>query len=467
MIEHRLRKMKRIAAFLSSGLLLTLVVGCGGFAKAASPQVNTTDRTTNHILATNSSLANNDASAQNSQGVTNRTGPTTSHRRSNSASSTSHLNGPVVLSSHPGKIIYGSTVYSIPVPSTDKVGDLTNVTALDVPGGILWMTPPGFPDQARVPIATAVLWFTPASNEDTSIWTRATLLHQFTENQDPHIVGVTDGYVIVEWESNGTRGSTTAGSTNTSNNHSAANRSDEKHVVSYSIKDGHQVNIGTYTKLAETTWGHGAFAWTDSKYNVHVVQVSTGTEQTISWSTQPSSLQIVPGGIDVSQQFIKLALVKHAKYASVPSTFKPVYLGQAKKPVIYVPPNWTKVQQLPGGSSQGVTASNPNDPNEKVSVFLNACAGCYDPTVTSAQIINSFDSPLLGAEKGENYVWLNDHAVAYTVPPNKTEPYPTYGLTLTFPLQSGDEEIKVSVPSRDKQLAKDILNGVLSRVNNR
>ncbi|QQE80019.1 hypothetical protein GI364_05980 [Alicyclobacillus sp. SO9] len=118
---------------------------------------------------------------------------------------------------------------------------------------------------------------------------------------------------------------------------------------------------------------------------------------------------------------------------------------------------------IPGGSSIGVVVSDPKNPSEKVTLWMNACAGCYSPSVVSAELVTAPDSPLLGAQKGESYTWLNDHAVTYTLPPSKKSKYPTYGLTRTFTGASGDEEVTVTVPARDKQTATDILNSVLSR----
>lgn len=316
------------------------------------------------------------------------------------------------------------------------------------------MTPGGFPDEAQTPLSSAGLWFTSAKTKGGSLWTGATLLHQFSPQQQPFIVGVTDGYAVVRF--GGVDGS--GGATRSTSERANGDIS----VVAYSVADGHAVTIGSYAPGDQSSWGHGAFVWADPQHDIHIVQVSTGKQQTISWPSEPSALEVVAGGVQVSNKFVPAALVNHPQYPPLPSGFHWVYLCQSQYPVLRVPKNWTVIKQLPGGSSEGVIASNPANPNEKVTVWLNACTGCYEPTAISDQLVQSFDSPLLGVQKVETYVWLNDHAVAYTLPSSKTGPYPTYGLTMTFPVQSGDEEVKVNVPASDKQLATAILDGILS-----
>jgi hypothetical protein len=347
----------------------------------------------------------------------------------------------VALSESPGKIIYGSYQYTIPVPKADDNGNSTHVTAIDIPGGILWMTPSGFPDEAGTPLSSAALWFTSAQTKGGSIWTGYILLHQFPGGEHPRIVGVTNGYAIVK-VADGVGGTK---------------------VSAYSVKDGHAVSIGAYTASTSTTWGHGVFVWADSHDKIHVVQVATGAEESLHWSGKPPAMSVVAGGIQVGKQVVPVKLATTPVYGPVPANFHWIYLGPQKSPVIRVPYNWTSTEWLPGGSSQEVNAKNPHDANEKVSVSFNACEGCYDPTVTSPQNIASVDSPLLSVQPGETYIWLTDHVVAYTLPASKTDPYKTYGLTLTYPVQSGNEEVTVSVPPSQKQLATEILDGVLSQ----
>ena len=84
------------------------------------------------------------------------------------------------------------------------------------------------------------------------------------------------------------------------------------------------------------------------------------------------------------------------------------------------------------------------------------------PNVISPQAVDvPSGSPFMGVSRGEKFVWLYDHTVAYTVPAGQGNVYPTYGLTRTFLTRSGDEDAQVNLPRNKKSLATSIRDSVL------
>ncbi|MDB4894979.1 MAG: hypothetical protein JWN15_1241 [Firmicutes bacterium] len=342
----------------------------------------------------------------------------------------------VRLAARPATIIYASTVYTFAVPAQDEHGD-SDVTAGDVPGGIIWLTPPGFPDAAAHAIRNWSLWFTPASTTGGSLWTGAQLWQTFPNEQAPRLVGVTGGYVII---------SLTDGT--------------QTQIMGVGLVDGRTVNIARYAPPTVAGYGHGVYAWQDPNRQLHVVKLATGEEQLIALPAL-SRIDIVGGGILVDGQVVKSPLVDKPTDAPVPAGYKWIGPDQAK-PEIAVPDTWI-VGPIPGGSSAGVSATNPQDPNEKVTMWDSNCAGCQDPGINSPHRYASWSSPLVDVAQGETYTWLDDHTVAFTLPPDGQNPYPTYGVNRTFVERPGNQVAKVSMPANDRQTATIILNSMLSR----
>jgi hypothetical protein len=342
----------------------------------------------------------------------------------------------VALAAQPATIIYGSAAYTLAIPAKDDHGT-TDVTAADVPGGIIWMTPPGFPDAAAHPLANWSLWFTPASTTGGSIWTDAQQWQSFTKEQAPRLVGMTGGYAII-----------------------SLMEGTQIEIVRVRLTDGDASNVVRYASPAVAGYGYGVYMWQDADRKLHVVKLATGEEQVIALPAL-SRIDMVGAGVLVDGQVVKLPLVDKPTYPAVPAGYKWIGTTQAK-PEIAVPENWT-VRPIRGGSSNGVSATNPQDPNEKMILMDNGCAGCYQPSVTSLQMYDSFSSPLMGVAKGETYTWLDDHTVAFTLPPGEQNRYPTYGVTRTFVQRSGNQEAKVSIPANDRQTATIILNSMMSR----
>ena len=365
----------------------------------------------------------------------------------------------IPLAAKPITLLYAGTKYTLPVPAADSGGNSTNVSAVAVPGGIVWVIPAGYPDVSMHPTSSPSLWFTPgkASAGDQSLWSGAKRLWTFNgwQGSTPDLLGATEGYVVIQ--STQSSGATQIDAIQFSTGGQASTLPSLK-------------SIATVPKGDLTGYGNGVFTWKDSKSNVHVVQLSTGTEETVhipshlSTSKQSTSSsidyppQVVSSGVTVGAQFIPVKLIRQSSQMPLPSGYRWVGLNPSNAKDVAIPASWTVVKNEPGGSSVGLVAHNPKNPSEKVTLWFNACAGCYSPDVTSAEMVSAPDSPLLGVQKGETYDWLNDHTVAYTVPSIGKSKYPTYGLTRTFTDASGNEEVTVNVPSKDRKMATLILN---------
>jgi hypothetical protein len=270
-----------------------------------------------------------------------------------------------------------------------------------------------------------------------SLWTGAQQWQSFTKEQAPRLVGMTGGYAII---------SLTEGT--------------HIQIVRVRLTDGSAVNVVRYASPAVAGYGYGVYMWQDADRQLHVVKLATGEEQVIALPAL-SRIDIVGPGVLVDGQVVKLPLVDQPTYPAVPAGYKWIGTNQAH-PEIAVPDSWT-VQPIRGGSSNGVSASNPQDPNEKMILMDNGCAGCYEPGVTSLQMYDSFSSPLMSVARGETYTWLDDQTVAFTLPPDDQSRYPTYGVTRTFVQRSGNQEAKVSISDNDRQIATMILDSMLSR----
>lgn len=347
----------------------------------------------------------------------------------------------VPLASNQIVVIDGGVRFSLAVPERDN-RQPTNVSAADVPEGVVWMTPPNFPDAADHPIATWCLWLTPQRSTGGSLWKGAKLLHRFPNGARPSLAGITGDHVLVKVQD--TRPSA------------------RMYSYSFTGTPG-SLLVATVPAGAPSSYGYGAYSWVSRSNIVHVVNVSTGRafSMTISGAYE-STIQLVSGGIDLSGQIVNVPGVDRQVYPAVPGSFKWVKLWHSTRAVIAIPSTWKVTQDHAGGSSIGLIASNPKHPKEKLTLYVNACAGCYSPDVVSQQTVNTpFDSPLMGVSPHEEYVWLDDQTVAYTVLPSKQSIYPTYGLTRTFTNQSGDEEVTLQLPARDKHLATLILDSSL------
>lgn len=345
----------------------------------------------------------------------------------------------IPLAAQPVIVLYGTGRYTLPVPAAE-VPAVGGLTAGDVPGGILWLTPPGFPDVTAHPISDWSLWFTPSSTAGGSLWTGALLWQTFPKGQTPRLLGVTDRYAIIH-----------------------LTEGDQTQVVAVGLTDGRTRSVAQYAAASEAQrqFGYGVYAWLDTDNHVHIVNLATADEQTVPLTEVSGKpyLQIVPGGVTVGGKTVQVSLVETLPEPVVPATYK--WIGNNGHEIA-VPADWI-VREIPGGSSRGVSATNPQDPNQKVTLMDNGCAGCYLPDPTAGARFASFSSPFLRYVEGETYSWLDSLTVSYTLPPDSQNPYPTYGVTRTFSQRSGTREAQVTMPAESRQTATTILNSMLSQ----
>jgi hypothetical protein len=337
---------------------------------------------------------------------------------------------PIPLAAKAAAIDYGSIHFTFPVPvSSDQ--SVIHVTAGDVPGGILWLTPPGFPDAKAQPIKDWSLWFTPASTGGGSLWMGAELWQTFQAKQAPRLLGTNGGCAVIRLA-----------------------EGEQVQVISVRLTDRRTLTIARHAASAAAGSGPGVYAWQDADRRLHVVNVATGEEQV---TVLPGAAKVEPanGGLWVDGKLVSLPGTDPSAEPKAPAGYK--WIGTApNRPEIAVPGNWT-VEPIAGGSSAGIRATNPADPNEKVILVDAYCAGCYLPNVTSPQLFDSFSSPL---GSGGDETWLDDHTASFTRPADDQSPYPTYGITRTFVERPGIRRAEVSTNNRE--LAAAILDAMRS-----
>ncbi|MDA8346222.1 MAG: hypothetical protein M0Z66_12170 [Thermaerobacter sp.] len=160
------------------------------------------------------------------------------------------------------------------------------------------------------------------------------------------------------------------------------------------------------------------------------------------------------GAVYVDNTKISQAGLSALPAPRLPAGFRWISVVHATAPIAAVPQNYT-VQENSGGSSQGVSATDPKDPAQQVSVYSNACAGCYNPGIM-APGVNTLSTPIyIGSAKGTTP--LGDHGFL-SVTPQKGG-LVGYQLVVDY-LNGGDLEAAVTVRRGDGALAREILGTV-------
>lgn len=77
---------------------------------------------------------------------------------------------------------------------------------------------------------------------------------------------------------------------------------------------------------------------------------------------------------------------------TLPSGYQWAKIGQGPASVLAVPHSY-QLTQLPGGSSEGVKATDPTNPGYSVTVWRNGCAGCYNPGILAQGLVALANTP--------------------------------------------------------------------------
>lgn len=137
--------------------------------------------------------------------------------------------------------------------------------------------------------------------------------------------------------------------------------------------------------------------------------------------------------------------------------FRAIHVGSAANtaPALEVPSGWT-VRPLPGGSSVGVEATDRRDRAVRVTVWRNACVGCYaeDPL----GLVQGPDTPTAGLAPGAVVQWVGDHAIRFTVRRRVRGQSYVETVLVTVPPEQGTWQVSVTVPAADPALAERILS---------
>lgn len=368
------------------------------------------------------------------------TGPTTSPTPSRIA-----LNPKAV------PVFTGNHTYTLPVPASRSPRFAAFVAVIRE--GVLWVTPPGFPDAQDHALSGWRVWLTPTGTPNGSLWQGARQLAVLSATyRSVSVDAVMSGNAVLSAQS--PNGSLTP-----------------------VVVTGANLSVQKLSSLPSQTpwiWGHGVIAWQSAPDTVTVDNLATGARATLSLTvngTQP--FFVVSGGLEVGSRFIPVSVIPDTPKPFLPAGYRWVSVAHSTAPVMAVPDGWT-VTEEPGGSSQGVKAVNPKDPSQAAMAWDNACAACYLPTGDSSWV-DSRNAPVVSAPKGVQMVWLSDNVVAYTASPQAalnpaasangtvlSSQLPTYGLQ-EVTRGGGLDQVSVTVPAADKALATTILNSALAQ----
>ncbi len=186
---------------------------------------------------------------------------------------------------------------------------------------------------------------------------------------------------------------------------------------------------------------------------VHVLHIASGQTASVT-GVAPGPLIWWQNGLQVGLKAVKVPGVEPPAAPPVPAGFQAIAIGSSTSPIAAVPQGYT-VRQLPGGSSNGVSAQDPKDSAIQVTIYQNACAGCYNPGFM-AQGVNTLSTPIyVGALTGTTP--LGDHGFVTKVA--QKGGLVQYMLIADY-LDGGDLEASVTVPKTQGALAQEILGTV-------
>lgn len=181
---------------------------------------------------------------------------------------------------------------------------------------------------------------------------------------------------------------------------------------------------------------------------VHALSNLSGRRSSLS-GIAPGLLTWGQKGLMVGADVVRLPGVQPIQQPGLPQGFRWIAVAMSAQRLIAVPQGYT-VQEQPGGSSQGVTAKAP-DGQVVVSVWQNACAGCYNPGFM-AQGTNTLSTPIyVGRHAGTQPIGDHGYLVAASV--HGSIQY----TRVVDDLDGGDLEASVTVPEAQSALARRIL----------
>jgi hypothetical protein len=129
-----------------------------------------------------------------------------------------------------------------------------------------------------------------------------------------------------------------------------------------------------------------------------------------------------------------------------------VRIGRVPTPSLAVPQSFKVTEVLPGGSSEGFKAADPGDPKYTVTVWDNACVGCYEPAFLD-QGVTAITTPYsYGPPTARGVTPLPHNAVLVAQGS-------TWQLIIDPP-SGGDIRITITDAAKHPETTKTILNSV-------
>ena len=325
------------------------------------------------------------------------------------------------------------------VPKTADTGKSPQLQVAGTEYGVVIALPPGYaalPQGARPSAGWSVYVSHPSAGRQDLLDTATRLAVLPASQAQLTILGVTGGYALFAAQT-------------------AQGRMLELLTLS-GARAGTLATIGSVAGSYSSALAvRGLVLWLDPRRTLHALFIASGREATAPLgSVPPGPLIWWQGGLVVGTRAVQIPGVQPPAAPVLPKGFAWISIGQSRAPIAAVPQAY-RVKRLPGGSSHGVSATDPKNPSVQVTIYENACAGCYNPGFM-AQGTNTLSTPIyVGRQPGVSP--LGDHGFITEFRPKKG--LETYMLVADY-LDGGDIEASVTVPKAQAALAREILQTV-------
>lgn len=346
-----------------------------------------------------------------------------------------HHHDPIVEYNLTNVKLAGDGLYSLKVLQSYIGGSGPRIQLIDMPEGALWMTPPGFLGPHEQPLKGWNLWLTPWHAHGGSLWTGARLLRTIlTPNVSFQVVGDTGPYTVFEETAHGvslpyivnakTRRVTTMKDPITHN--------------SSLVEDGILAYVSTHQLVAS--------------------KLSTGEVQStaIPSVSAASQLTLVSHGITLAGATYPFTVIPALPSLALSRGYRWLSGINASGPIIGIPTNWTIETHNPGGSSYQITAHDPANAKESVTIGVNACVGCSEPD-GGLDVVNGPDTPAAGPYPSMH--WTNDHITTTT---SANGGFMTTRETIVWPTSGGNMTVSWILPASDTALGQELKSSSLA-----
>lgn len=332
--------------------------------------------------------------------------------------------------------LVGDGLYSLKVPQSYLGGSGPRIQLVDMPEGALWMTPAGFLGPKEKSLRGWNLWLTPWHAPGGSLWKGARLLRTIlTPHVTFEVVGDTGPYTVFEETAQG---------------------ESRPYIVNVQTQQVTTMKapITHHSALVED----GILAY-QSNHQLVATTLSTGGAQYAAIPPVPASSQLtlVSHGIVLAGATYRFtATVPALPSLALPRGYRWLSGLNASNPIIGLPTKWTVETQAPGGSSYQITAHDPANAKESVTIGVNACVGCSEPD-GGLDAVQGPDTPVSPDDPSMH--WTNDHVTTAT---SANGDFMTTTETMVWPAIGGDMTVSWTLPTGDTALSQELKSSSLA-----